>query len=109
MTAIGWQGRLNEAVSTEDVGAVVTDYLATWNSAALAELPISCKPDELLAVSDISPFALKLIRQLGIGNRASAPLLYELTTFFTKAALRLAQIGTQAATVAAERRSRGSD
>ena len=109
MSAIGWQGRLNEASTTDAVAGVCREYLVTVSSAALAELADSCQPPEPIAVQDISPYALKLIRQLGIGNRASAPVLHEITTFFTKAALRLAQITTHIAEVTAEqRRSRSS-
>ena len=109
MSAIGWQGRLNEATGPEDVLLVVEAFLASWNAAAFAELPDSCAPPGTLAVCDISPYALKLIRQLGIGERDSAPRLHEITTFFTKSALRLAQISTQAAAVAQEQRSRSRD
>lgn len=109
MSAIGWQGQLNEATDQDEVCRVACRFLAGWGPEALAELPASCLPPVLLEVRDISPYALKLIRQLGIGERDSAPRLHEITTFFTKAALRLAQITTQAAVVAREERSRTSD
>ncbi|MEP7069839.1 MAG: hypothetical protein ABI789_11380 [Usitatibacter sp.] len=57
-----------------------------------------------MTTRDVSPYALALIRQLGVGERATAPGLHRLTTFFTKAALRLAQISTQFAEVSAELR-----
>ena len=104
MSAIGWQGRLNEASTTDAVAAVCREYLGTVTSTAMAELAASCRPPEPLEARDISPFALRLIRQLGIGNRSTAPTLHEMTTFFTKAALRLAQITTQIAEVTAEQR-----
>ena len=104
MSAIGWQGRLNESSTTDAVGDVCNEFLALLTLAQRAELPGSCVPQEHVAVQDISPYALKLIRQLGIGDRASAPVLHEITTFFTKAALRLAQITTQIAEVTAEQR-----
>jgi hypothetical protein len=75
----------------------------------LAELPASCVPARVVEVRDVSPYALRLIRQLGIGDRATDPVLHEVTTFFTKAALRLAQITTQAAAIAHEQRTRRSD
>jgi len=109
MTAIGWQGRLNEASTMDEVGRVVAAFLLPWTPALLAELPASCRPPEGLEVADISPYALKLIRQLGVGERDSAPRLHEITVFFTKAALRLAQISTQAAVVAHEERSQSPD
>ena len=93
----------------EDVGLVVEAFLAGWGPEALAELPASCRPAGRIEVRDISPYALRLIRQLGIGERDSAPRLHEITAFFTKAALRLAQITTQAAAVAHEERSKSRD
>ena len=109
MSAIGWQGRLNEASTTDDVAVVCGAFLASMTPVALADLPAACQPKEHLEVQDISPYALSLIRQLGIGDRSSAPALHEVTTFFTKAALRLAQITNQIAEVTAEqRRSRSS-
>ncbi len=109
MTNVGWQGRLNEATSSEDVVVVVEAFLALWSPQALAELPASCRPPVALEGRDINPYALKLIRQLGVGERSTVPRLHEITTFFTKAALRLAQIATQAAVVAREQRSESSD
>ena len=107
MSAIGWQGRLNEASTAEVVAAVCTQFLASLTDADRAELPITCRPPAPLDAGEISPYALRLIRQMGVGDRASAPVLHEVTTFFTKAALRLAQITTQFAEVSnEERRSR---
>jgi hypothetical protein len=110
VSAIGWQGRLNESSTTDDVAAVCDEYLSLLTSQQRAEIPESCLPPAHIGVPEISPYALKLIRQLGVGNRASAPVLHELTTFFTQAALRLAQITTQIAEVTAEqRRSRSAE
>jgi len=104
MSAIGWQGRLNEASTTDDVAALCREFLASMEPAAMAQLPPTCRPPDPLAIADINPYALKLIRQMGIGDRSTAPALHETTTFFTKAALRLAQITTQIAEVTAEQR-----
>lgn len=104
MSAIGWQGRLNEASTTDDVAVVCREFLASLRPDQIAELAPSCRPNEPLEVRHISPYALTLIRQLGIGDRSTAPVLHEVTTFFTKAALRLAQITTQIAEVNAEQR-----
>ena len=110
MSAIGWQGRLNEATDPDAVCRVVEAFLTGWAPEAFAALPDSCKPPPGgVGVTDISPYALKLIRQLGIGERDNAPRLHEITVFFTKAALRLAQITTQAAAVAHEERSKRHD
>ena len=109
MSVIGWQGRLNEASTPEAVAEVCRIFLASMPPEALAEVPASCTPPQPLALEDVSPYALTLIRQLGMGDRASAPVLHGLTTVFTKAALRLAQISTQAAAMVAEQRRSRSD
>jgi hypothetical protein len=109
MSAIGWQGRLNEAPTADDVVKVCNDFLASFTPDAIAELPASCRAQEPVRIGDINPYALRLIRQHGIGARASAPVLHDVSTFFTKAALRLAQITTQSAVVASEERSKSSD
>jgi hypothetical protein len=109
MSAIGWQGRLNEAPTVDDVATVCREYVDLFSPASLAELPASCLPKPRIEVREISPYALSLIRELGLGDRASAPALHEITTFFIKAALRLAQITTQIAAVSAEQRQRSSD
>jgi hypothetical protein len=108
VSAIGWQGRLNESSTADDVAAVCNEFLSFLTLQQRAELPESCLPAAHIGVPEINPFALRLIRQLGVGNRANAPVLHELTTFFTKAALRLAQITTQIAEVTAEQRRRRS-
>ena len=109
MSVIGWQGRLNEASTPEAIAGVCRAFLVSITPEALAEVPASCRPMQPLTVEDVSPYALTLIRKLGIGDRASAPVLHALTTFFTKAALRLAQISTQAAAMVAEQRRSRSD
>jgi hypothetical protein len=105
MTAIGWQARLNQAPTPEDVAEVCRQYLAMLSPAAMEGLPAPCRPAAPLDIGDISPCALKLIHQLDVGSRESTPVLHELTTFFTKAALRLAQIDAESeAPVRAARR-----
>ena len=109
MSAIGFQARLSEASSAEGVAGICRDYLASLTPAAIGELPESCLPTPHMREEDISPYALRLIRRLGIGDRASAPVLHEITTFFTKAALRLTHISIQVAAVTAERRESRSE
>ena len=104
MSAIGWQGRLNEASTLEGVARVCNEFLASITPDEFDELPPSCRPRPEVTSRDVSPYALALIRQLGVGDRVGAPALHRLTTFFTKAALRLEQITTQFAEVSAELR-----
>jgi hypothetical protein len=92
MSATGWQGRLNAASNEEDVVTVCRDFLGLWTPEEIAQLPATCWPRRDLDWHDVNPFAMKLIQHIDIGDRISAPMLHKLSTFFTKAALRLAQI-----------------
>jgi hypothetical protein len=92
MSAIGWQARLNEASSAEGVVNVCREYVGLWTSDEIAQLPATCRPRDDLDSQDLNPYALKLIQFVGVGDRASVPMLYKLSTFFTKAALRLEQV-----------------
>jgi hypothetical protein len=102
MSAIGWQGRLDESSTSEDVVNVCRDFLVLWSPHELAELPLSCRLKGMIDVHGINSYALTLIRQLGIGDRATDPMLHRMSTFFTRAALRLAQILEQTAEVSSE-------
>jgi hypothetical protein len=104
MSTIGWQGRLNEASSQEDVVFVCRQFLGLWTPQEIAELPEVCRPKDRLDVDDVNPYAIMLIWHLGIGDRATAPMLHRMSTFFTRAALRLAEIRAQVVGVTSERR-----
>ena len=104
MSAIGWQGRLNDASTEEAIALVCRRYLDLWTPEQLAELPGSCRPRAELDSGDVEPYAVRLIRQLGVGDRATAPLLYTLTTFFTKAALRMVQLREQSGLAPSQRK-----
>ena len=92
MSATGWQGRLDDASSTEDVVDVCREFLGLWTPEEFAQLPSTCRPHDDLGSQDVTPYALKLIQFVGVGDRATVPMLYRLSTFFTKAALRMAQV-----------------
>jgi hypothetical protein len=100
----GWQSRLDEASTKDDVVGVCKEFLALWTAEELAQLPASCQPKAAIAAEEVNYYALTLIRQSDIGDRSSAPLLHRMSTFFTKAALRLAQITVQSAELFSERR-----
>src|SRR5213083_2814576 len=104
MSVTGWQGRINDASTEEAVALVCRRYLELWTPEQLAELPESCRPRAELDSDDVGPYALRLIRQLGVGDRATAPFLYTLTTFFTKAALRMVQMRENAGDVPPRRK-----
>jgi hypothetical protein len=95
MPSIGWQGRLSASSTPDEVVLVCREFLSCWVPADLAELPPSCQPQTPLEWEDINAYALKLIVEMGTGDRVSAPLLYRMSTFFTRAALRLAELVAQ--------------
>lgn len=92
MLGSGWQGHLNEASTQRDVVSVCNQFLTMWSAAELAELPEACRPRGIIALKDVSPYAVKLVLQLGDGDSVMAPMLVRMSIFFTKAVLRLAEI-----------------
>ena len=92
MQKIDWQELLNEATDTERVASICNEFLRTWSAADIARIPASCHPPTTITVDQVGPYAIKLIAEIGVGNRSTAPLLYAMSTFFTKAALRLAEL-----------------
>lgn len=92
MAGIGWQAQLDGASNEDDIAAVCDEFLKTWTADELSELPPSCQPVDSIKVEAIAPYAIKLIAALDVGNRSTAPMLYKMVTFFTKAALRLVDV-----------------
>lgn len=102
LTAIGWQGRLNEASTPHEVISVVRDYLALWTPAEIGQLPESCRPGKFVDAEDVSRYAVKLAREQIEGSSAPPALLQKLSGFFTNASLRLSQILARANEVSSE-------
>jgi hypothetical protein len=92
MSGIGWQAHLNECSTQAQIVAACNQFLAMWSRGDLAELPEACHPKDAVALEDVGPYALKLVVQLELVDVASAPMLHRMSTFFTRAALRLAEI-----------------
>ena len=89
MAGIGWQAQLDKASNEDAIAAICNDFLSTWTLEEFSELPSTCRPCHVIEVDAIAPYAIKLISALDVGTRATAPSLYKMATFFTKAALRL--------------------
>jgi hypothetical protein len=93
MPGIGWEGHLNEASSQEDVVAVCNQFLTIWAPDELAELlAAGCYPKDVIKLEDVGQYAAKLTAKPGADDPMTAPMLYRMTSFFTKAALRLVEI-----------------
>ena len=92
MTTAGWQRRLDEASTQEEVVLVVNDFLAVWTRDEIATLSEDCRPGPIENAQNVNAYALKLAHyQLSADLRAS-PELRRMTSFLTKAALRIYQI-----------------
>ena len=91
MKTKNWQVLLDEASDAESVAAVCDQFLGTWTDAERAGIPPACQPPGALDPDEIGRYAIRLIEEVGVGNRATKPLLYAMSTFFTKAALRIAE------------------
>lgn len=104
MTPIGWQGRLNEALTQDAVLAAAQDFVAVLSPAERGQLPEECRPGNLESAHQVTVFALMLAHRHD-GDAKTAPALHKLATFFTKAALRIYQINERSGEVAAERRT----
>jgi hypothetical protein len=102
MTTIGWQGRLNEAPTREAVVGVVGEFISILADTEIGELPADCRPGPMDDAQQVTVFALMLAHRHN-GDPKAAPALHRLATFFTKAALRIYQIGERSHEVAAER------
>jgi hypothetical protein len=97
MAGIGWQAELDLASNEDEIAAVCNEFLNTWTADELSELPSSCRLADGIDGEAIGPYAIRLIAALGTGDRASAPMLHKMATFFTKAALRLVDVMEAAA------------
>jgi hypothetical protein len=102
LSQLGWHGRLNEAVSEEDVVAIARDYMALWSPEELGELPADLRPGKLVDGDDVNGFALALVQaQMARGTRYEAHV-HKMGAFFSNASLRIAQILARMSEVSSE-------
>ena len=86
-----WLERLSIAGSEPAVLAVCADYLAWIGPEAVAALPRECLPPSLETPSQLSTYALELVRHT-LAARACGPLEQDLAEFFSSANARVAQL-----------------
>jgi hypothetical protein len=91
VSAAGWQRRLNEASTEEDVVLVVNEFLASWKAEEIAQLPLDCKPGVIENAAEVNSYALWLAHRhtIGVGDVSA---MHRMATYFTRAALRIFQI-----------------
>jgi hypothetical protein len=103
-----WDTQLSRAVNEDEVAAVCNRFLREWTAAEISEIPLACRPRDPIECEHIAPYALMLIGALGVGNRATDPMLYRMSAFFTKAALRLHEVMAVGRSMLPGRRSSSS-
>lgn len=96
MPATSWNSRLDDATTAHAVTELCDRFVTAWTFQELGQLPATCQPQFAVETGDVSPYALKLVAWLGERDAGAAPMLHRMSTFFSKAALRLAQIAEQA-------------
>jgi hypothetical protein len=101
-----WQERLNRAHTRQDVVRVARDYLVRMTPVDLHRLPESCRPGKIVDGDDVSHYALTLVQCSCAPANLGDPDLQRLGAFFTRAAVRLAQITSVAREIATEDRGR---
>lgn len=92
MTTQGWQRRLDETSTQEEVVAVVNDFLALWTPDEIAALPEDCRPGPIENAQNVNAYALRLAHCQLSANLRAAPELRRMASFLTKAALRVYQL-----------------
>lgn len=92
MKTKNWQVLLDEACDAKSVATVCDQFLGTWSDAERAGIPGTCQPPAVVEPDEIARYAIRLIAEVGVGNRTTKPMLYAMSTFFTKAALRVAEM-----------------
>ncbi|MGZ5036761.1 MAG: hypothetical protein ACXWG1_07990 [Usitatibacter sp.] len=90
-----WQVRLDEASTNGGVVEIVRQFLATWVAFDLGALPPDLRPTTLQTAQQVNAYAFLLARML-TGTAKTQPELHRMSTFLTKASLRLFRIAEDA-------------
>ena len=95
ISQLGWQGRLSDAGSADDVVAIARDYLALWSPEELALIPQDLRPAKLVDADDVSGYALALVQARMARGTAGEAVVHKIGNFFGSASLRLSQLLTR--------------
>jgi hypothetical protein len=102
MNQLSWHGRLNDAVTEEDVVAIARDYVALWGPEELGQMPADLRPVKIVDADDVSAYAWALVQAQMAGGLASDSEVHKMGAFFSSATTRLAQIMARLKEVASE-------
>ena len=87
-----WLARVATARTPEDVLAIAHEYVAHFAVESSDALPAELRPGPLATADELQQYALGLARYHGHGERARA--VYRVSEFFSRAAVRLAELAT---------------
>ena len=83
-----WQARLDRASSTQDVLEVVGEFLSKWPPGEREDIPLDLRPGAFENAQEVIAYAFTLVQRLD-GTAKTDPELHRMSTFFTKASLRI--------------------
>jgi hypothetical protein len=89
---MGWQGRLDDATSREDVVGVARDFLALVTPEEVARMPVDCRPGKLVDGEDVANYAVVLARRACDPDCFEDHNLQRIAAFFGDALARLSQL-----------------
>ncbi|HYC37291.1 MAG TPA: hypothetical protein VEC19_12765 [Usitatibacter sp.] len=95
MSTNPWLRRLREAHDPETLAGIVNEYLASWSSEDLRELPVGCSPGHVGDVRDIRRWADHLSAVYCDAQAETSPQHRQMLAFFMAALERQAQILTR--------------
>ena len=87
-----WLARLRAARTRPEVLEVAREYVAKLPDGEVARLPSECRPGKLATEQDLQEYAFRLVKHHGHGDDARAVI--KLSEFFSRAAIRLAELAS---------------
>jgi hypothetical protein len=87
-----WLARVATARTPNDVLTIAREYVAHFAVESGDSLPMELRPGKLATVEDLQHYALALARYHGHGETARG--VYKVSEFFSRAAVRLAELAT---------------
>lgn len=87
-----WQDRLSGAQTEGEVVDIARDYIAQFSPEEIGELANPCKPGKIVDATDVSEYALTLMRHHCDDGAGVATPIHRLAAFFSNASVRVSQI-----------------
>lgn len=99
MKTVEWIARLDGAESSDEILALLGEFVASWSSYDRAQLPESCRVPAAPRRDDLARLALALPVEMDRFDldRTRANLLRRLEIFVARALVRVSQLATQQA------------